>query len=215
MIKLNATYHDVIQNTEEWFQLRRGVITASALKAIMGKRGIGATADALAMEKAMERCCPAFERDRITTDWMEHGHEYEPIAIAEFENATGLNVEDGGFFRYKDIAGASPDGLITGQKKNVEVKCPDYKNHLKVLKSGTIDPQYVPQTQFQMLMTGAESTYFISYLDTETAWISQFPREKQLFYCEVEADPLMQELIWDRIQEFDQMVKEWEKVIRN
>jgi putative phage-type endonuclease len=211
-------FHDIEQNTEEWFQLRRGRITASVIKAIMAAKGLGEGAKTLAKKLAMEIVVKDYEARHFSSEWMDHGHEFEDVARAAFEDATGLKVENGGFFALGDYAGVSPDGRILNLKPYklvlTEIKCPDYQNHLDCLESGEMDKQYTHQVQFQMAVTGAEACYFISYLDTDEDWISSFPSEQQLFYTLVEADKDHQALIMTRIDEFKKMIDKYVNVIK-
>ena len=217
MIKDKIVHHKVEQNTEEWFVLRRGRITASVIKSIMGIKGIGAGAKTLAKKLAMEIAIPSYEARHFSTEWMEHGHEFEDVARIKFSKATGLIVKDGGFFSLGDHAGVSPDGIIYNTDGSItltEIKCPDYQNHLECLETGEMDGQYKHQVQFQMAAAKARDCYFISYLDSEDDSLEKFPEEQKLFWTLIEADKEHQALIMERIQLFKEMVEKYVRVIK-
>lgn len=200
---MKAVKHIVEQGTEEWFDLRKGKITASVIKDIMGIRGIGKSANTLAMKIAYEYCTD-FEIERFSTADTERGNELEPVARAKYEDDFNVRVDEGGFFSLDDL-GVSPDGLV-GDEGLTEIKCPAYKNHMKVLKSQDVDPQYVPQIQFQLLVTGRKWCDFISYCE-------QMPEGKQLFVKRVYADPKYQQLIMERIEALREMIQDWKNVL--
>ena len=60
---------------------------------------------------------------------MEHGHMYEPVAIAALAKKMGCIVNSAGLFIHKKYGflWASPDGIAifpSGEKGLLEVKCP-------------------------------------------------------------------------------------------
>lgn len=114
------------QNSDEWFDVRKGKITGSKLKDIVVKRGTGRKvgfyqliADRIAIEPDDE-------------DAMERGHRLELEAIERFEKETGLKTEQVGMWISdddNDIA-VSPDAVI-GNTEAVEVKCWSPARHLQ------------------------------------------------------------------------------------
>jgi hypothetical protein len=101
-----------------------------------------------------------------STDW---GTEYEPIARERFIEDTGLMVETCGFYEYSEIFGGSPDGIVE-KEAVLEIKCPaDSANHTLNLACQTpqdlkeLSPDYYIQIQANMLATGLQKGYFVSY----------------------------------------------------
>lgn len=199
---------NIDQGTTEWFELRRGRITASVIKDIMGVRGLGKTADDLAMKIAYERET-RFEIEKITTDDMERGNEREPIARALYADKFNVDVLDGGFYCLGNL-GASPDGRIMlpdGALGLIEIKSPKYKNHLRVLRSGTYDPQYYGQMQFQLYVTGAKWVDFVSYCP-------EMPAGKELHVYRVYPDEKYQTTLRGRLDAMTVKIEEWADVLK-
>lgn len=155
------------QRSSEWFEVRRGVFTASSISDLMKPKGFGKTGEDYIKLKVAESF-GAYEEEIFSkpTEW---GKELEPFAKEYYEKAIGLKISDIGFIKRGDYFGCSPDGII-GEKIGVEVKCPyNPKNHIDHLLirseqdlKGTNDKFYW-QVQFSLWVTGFEKWIFISY----------------------------------------------------
>lgn len=96
----------------------------------------------------------------------EWGHEYEDQARAFFELEHGVDVDVPAFI-YRDKEkrfGISPDGLITGKKIGLELKCPfTSKVFVEFATCDKIKKEYIEQCQYSMWVTGYEAWYFANY----------------------------------------------------
>ena len=86
----------------------------------------------------------------------------EPLGVAMFELATGIDTNEAGFMispcgRF----GASPDRIWDGGV--LELKCPQEKTHEKYLVKGLTPTQYQLQLRGQMMIAGKDEGYFCSY----------------------------------------------------
>lgn len=155
------------QRSPEWFEARKGRITASLVGAILGISPYMTRADAM---RVMVREALGAEREftgNIATQW---GENNEDGALIDFRFKTGLDVTKAGFFTYEDWAGASPDRLI-GETSGVEVKCPYglRTSHCPVpFKSLAEQPHYEAQVQFTMFVTGRNEWHFFQWAPNET-----------------------------------------------
>lgn len=142
------------QRTPEWYEARKGRVTASSGGAILGLSPYQSREDVL---RAMVRDTLGAEREFVGNVATQHGTFHEDGARSEFEMETGLTVEKCGFFEYEDWLGASPDGLI-GHDGLWECKSPYWlrKNQHPDLLFRPISeqPHYYAQVQIQMLCTG-------------------------------------------------------------
>ena len=93
-------FHDIEQNTDEWFALRVGNLTGSSAKIIMAKLGkpFGEPADRLALKIAREIVTgEAVETVHFSNKHTETGHQEEPLAVKQYEQRHGFTVSKGGF----------------------------------------------------------------------------------------------------------------------
>lgn len=138
-------YDEIIQRTPEWEELRRGKITGTMLKKIVGT------------PKARENAFYELIAERLTVadpnekeNPMDRGVRLESNAVAEFEKRNKKKVEIVGFVEssFNKWVGYSPDGLVKVGKKypeDIEVKCLDSKNHVKAWLTKKIPEDYFEQ----------------------------------------------------------------------
>ncbi len=101
----------------------------------------------------------------VSSQSMEHGHEYEQEAILKYMERTGREVDyHQKFIEYDNYIGGTPDGYI-GQDGLIEVKCPwNGGNHIECLLTGQIyNSDYIYQIQGYLWMTGRKWCDFITY----------------------------------------------------
>lgn len=160
----------------EWLKRRLGKFTASQfsrLVAYPNKDELPAGAITYVMEKVVEVATDFEPEQGFTTAAMQWGKDHELEAIGRFESEFNFKVDFTGeeqtFIDYPDLrAGATPDGLI-GNDAGVEIKCPNSATHLKYMAIKCentlkhIAPDYYWQIQGQLMITGCDRFYFVSY----------------------------------------------------
>ena len=167
---------DVQQGTQEWFEHRRGVITATRAQALFGrgdsntKKGFGFGAkylkkrdDAIA-EIAMERLNHA-GKPLVTGAALRRGHDFEEEAIEAYTVLTGQIVEPCGFALHSDFPqlGCSPDGLV-GKDGMVQVKVPtSVRKHVEYLQTGFHAAEYGWQLFHELYVMDRKWTDIVSY----------------------------------------------------
>ena len=153
------TSDNIIQGTDSWHQLRKGKVTGTTLKAIMGTKYAREQAY---YEIIAERLTTGLEDDEHP---MARGIRLEPDAVATFEFETGKSVTRTGFCQndeYENMA-YSPDGLI-GETEDVEIKCMGGKNHVKMWLKNEIPDEYWWQVvQAFVVNPKLEKRYFVGY----------------------------------------------------
>jgi putative phage-type endonuclease len=140
--------YDCQQGTPEWFECRKGRLTASTAQAIASN---GKGLETLVYEIMAEAYSKNTEH--YTNEDMERGHELEDMARNLYTLETGNVVEQVGFIERDEYVGCSPDGLI-GEEGGLEIKCPNDKNHLYTAITGEYDKKYYWQVQMTLLITG-------------------------------------------------------------
>ena len=199
-------YHDVAQNSEEWYQMRAGKLTGSSFGKIMANygRAFGEPAKKLAINIATERTTGKPISSGYSNEHMERGHEQEPVARMLYEDETFCDVQNGGFFDCGDI-GCSPDGLV-GSDGVMEVKCVIATTHFATVKKQSYDSAYKWQLIGNLFYTQRNWIDFVSYC-------ADFPEGKRLFICRLERSQLSAEFeqLTKRTTEFLQLAdRDWE-----
>ena len=142
------------QRTQEWFEARKGRITASSVGAILGHAPYATRDDIMRRMVREYHGAPEEFEGNIAT---EYGTRNEAGALTEYVMETGNEVEQIGFVTREDWAGCSPDGLI-GENGGLEIKCPFglRKDEVPAFKSIFDQPHYYDQVQFSLWVTGRE-----------------------------------------------------------
>lgn len=155
------------QGSPEWFDQRRGIVTASVVGKLLTptlkvadndySRGLTATL-------AAERITGWTEDTPMTSD-MFRGVESEPYARDVYaENFAPVEVV--GFMRRDEDTwrlGYSPDGLV-GDDGLIEIKAPRAKTHLKTILADEVPAHYMAQCQAGLLVSGRKWIDFVSFV---------------------------------------------------
>lgn len=205
-------WHDIQQNSEEWYALRLGKVTASHFGSIMANEGkaFGDTAKKYALQVALELATgqKAEHSFSFTNKHMVRGHEQEPVAKMLYENEYFVDITNGGFFDHGDY-GDSPDGLVD-EDGAVEIKCVIATTHYDTIKRQSFDPVYKWQLIGHLDCTGRDWVDFISYC-------SDFTDDKKLFVHRLQRADYLEEIesLRARRAQFIKLVKEIHQTIRS
>ena len=177
---------NIPQRTSEWFEARKGRLTASDAAAALGQNRYCSPDDLLA-RKANPNSGPLPPRAQEACDW---GTKWEPHAARVYERITGNRVWECGLFVHPehDFLAASPDGLVDsgpgpgGMKLLIEIKAP-YRR--RVIDSN-VPPQYMPQLMLQMECLNADAVDFVQYVPEcisgpEQVMITRIVRDREWF----------------------------------
>lgn len=144
------------QGEDEWKALRSGVLTASHAHFLMPHKKTGKPKDSRItyMNKLIAQVCTGMSEE-VNAKALEWGKVNEVAARAAYEFEAQEEIKDGGFvFNLNRRVGASPDGLIVGKKKGLELKCPfSTETHIEFLLEDTIKDEYLAQCQWSMWVT--------------------------------------------------------------
>ena len=163
---------DIDQQTDEWFQMRAGIPTASEFSRIVKPNGDPSTSrqDYL-YELAGERI-RGVKEDGYTSYDMRKGIEMEPEARLCYEYVTGDIVQQVGFI-FMDTTrrvGCSPDGMIFDHQldtvypvSGLELRCGKMKTHVKQLLTEDFPADKFQQIHGSMWVCGFHSWEFMAY----------------------------------------------------
>ena len=185
---------DLEQGTHEWLQAKLGVISASNISKVLAKKGTETRQGY--MSELVAQIASGEVADEIQAKALEWGKINEQSARLLYQFETGNLVDEVGFFMTDDHrCGCSPDGIIKGQSKGLELKCPySSKVFVEFAALGKIKPEYVKQCQFSMWVTGFEAWDFANY-DPRI-------KSKMLHYTTIERDDEMMKLFDEVVPEF-------------
>lgn len=206
---MKAIFHQVEQNSDEWFALRCGRVGGSSIGKVMANFGkaFGQPARDLAVRLALEQVTGEKTESGYTNGHMERGHEQEPVARALYEERNFCEVQGGGYFSYFSDEGVSPDGLVYGNGI-IEIKSVIETTHFATIKRNSFDPAYSWQIYNELRITGREWIDFVSFCAT-------FPEGKRLFVHRVHAVDCTDKfkMIDDRMAEFRPLVEDAKRTI--
>jgi len=180
------------QRSPEWFESRKGRITASSVGAIMGLAPYATRDDVMRRMVREYYNAPNEFSGNVAT---EYGTFHEEGAISEFEMETGHKVEPAPFIKYGKIYGASPDGYVKTLLGDylIEVKCPYGLRNEGEFKSINDQKHYYAQIQNQLFCTGYDECFFFQWSPNGTKtenvvrdeiFIERMLKDCEIFYAE-------------------------------
>ena len=205
-------YYDCEQGSDEWLELRRGLITASEMKLLMTPNGKAANNEksrAHLYELLAQRISGFVEPHYISDD-MLRGIENEQVAREHYESEYGPVAERGFYVLERDgiKIGYSPDGE-TFDGGLIEIKDRRQHHHVRVILSGEAPEEHMLQMQTGLLVTGKP------YIDYVQQCLGLPLMVKRVF-----PDEVMQAAIWNTCvaaeekmaearKQYDEMTKGW------
>ena len=146
------------QRSKEWYDLRRGMLTASSLACALGEDHFKSR-DELILEKAEDK-----EKPFVPNPITEWGVKYEEIATKFYESLNNVKIIEFGLIPHPhfNIFGASPDGICSNDSppeyigRMLEIKCPPKRKFTK-----TVPKHYWYQMQGQLECCDLEECDFL------------------------------------------------------
>lgn len=191
--------HNLEQGTPEWFEIRKGKMTASNAQAI-GNNGKGLETYIYTL---MSEYYSQAETEHYSNSDTERGNRLEDYARQIYELENDLVVDQVGFIEIDEYVGCSPDGLI-GKDGLLEIKCLNDVKHYKLTVKGEkdIESQYLWQVQMQLLLTNRKWCDLVYYN----------PNFKEsMIVFKVKADKVKQDKLKEGIKAGVEMIKSLKK----
>jgi hypothetical protein len=159
--------HECAQGSERWHRLRLGIPTASCFSKIVTPGGkLSKQSDAYLHRLLAEWLFGAPLEDPESTyrsEWMQRGNDLEESAVHAYEFQTSRTAEKVGFVTDDEgTLGCSPDRLV-GETGLLEIKVPSWATHVGYMLTGSIEQEYTPQLQGQLLLTSRKWVDIVSY----------------------------------------------------
>lgn len=176
-------YADIEQRSSEWFDVRRGMVTASSVgQLITTKTLMVANNDysrGLIDTLTAERITGHTEEMYVNNDMMR-GIMDEPIARDIYSkhyapvSEVAFMVEDTWGFRI----GASPDGLV-GNEGGLEIKSRRQRKQLQTILADEVPAENLAQIQCSLLVSGRSWWDYVSYCAGMPLYVKRvFPDER-------------------------------------
>ena len=161
----DCNLHWMDQRSTEWFEVRRGCLTATGMGAWLLKSDkTSQKAREAAICRLLSEIGQCYELPVFETEAMRRGTELEPEAVEEFEAWSGTKVTPCGFAKASFCrAGCSPDGLVMSEGIGFEGKCPTGAKHFEYVRAGSLPSTYEYQVHGSMAVTGARAWWFQSF----------------------------------------------------
>lgn len=161
------TFPDVEQGTDEWLELRRGILTASTIGQLITpslKPASNQAARSLTLTLVAERITGHIDPVFVSDD-MLRGQMEEPLARDLYGEFTGVEVAELGFMtedKWGPIIGYSPDGLV-GDEGLIEIKSRRQKKQLHTILDGQVPAENMAQIQCGLLVSGRKWCDYVSF----------------------------------------------------
>lgn len=203
---MNTQFLPVEQSSCAWLKMRLGVITASCAHDLLPAKRGGAFKQARQtyMNQLIAEVCTG-NGEELSAKQLDWGKSNEIASRAAYSFEANEIVLDGGFIYGIDKrVGASPDGIIKGKNKGLELKSPySSRTHIDFLVSGIIKDEYLTQVQWSMWVSGFDEWAFASF--------DPRMKTKMIHYQVIKRDPetmkLFEEIVPQFIKEMDEKLE--------
>lgn len=187
------------QGTPEWFEARRGLVTASEFSTVLAKGRGGAESKTRTtyMRKLAGEIITGEPMETFSNNHMERGKAMEPEARSAYELLRDVEVQPVGFVRNVGLgAGCSPDGLV-GDHGGVEIKTKMPHLMIECYDRGDVcPPEHLAQVQGSMWITGRAWWDFVAYwpgmplfhvrVERDEAYIEELAQEVRAFNLQLD-----------------------------
>jgi hypothetical protein len=184
---------DCAQGSDEWYQARLGIPTASEFATVMAKGkdgGQSLTRKTYMLKLAGERLTGE-PMESYSNGYMERGKEQEAEARERYAFERDIEPTLVGFIRRGDM-GCSPDSLI-GEPGGLEIKTKAAHLHIEALLRDDIPPEHKAQLQGFLLITRRD------WID-----LAIYCRKMPLVVRRVLPDPAYMRTLADEIDRFNE-----------
>ena len=155
---------DLEQRSPEWHRARAPLPTAGDSDKLITSKGAPSKQYSKYLNKKLAARMGALPRGgSFMSEAMQQGVDMEDEAIAWYELMVAEVDRVGFCLRDDHLAGCSPDALVTGQRRGLEIKCPQPETHVQYLRDQKLPTAYVSQVQFSMWVCDYPEWDFLSY----------------------------------------------------
>lgn len=153
------------QYSDPWWLVRRGLPTASEFhRIITPAKADYAESKADTYIAELIATAIGWKKDSFETEDTARGRTLEDQALRWLKFQHGIQTRKVGFCLTDDQEkGSSPDAMVVGTPKPVEVKAPDLHTLIGWKMEGGLPEKHRAQCHGHMIVTGADACIFIGY----------------------------------------------------
>lgn len=208
---MTLTIHpDLIQGSDEWLNVRRGILTASVVGKLITPKTVrpadNPESRGLTALIAAERITGWTEPQYISDD-MLRGMDDEPRARGHY-NKHYAPVTEVGFItedRWGFKIGYSPDGLV-GDDGLIECKSRRAKLQLATILADEVPIDAMAQLQCGLLVTGRQWIDYLSYSGGMPMWLKRVLPQQEWFDAITEAAEMFEDNVAEMIRTYEQAI---------
>jgi hypothetical protein len=158
------TREHIRANTPEWYNARRGRLTASTRAMLVTDKSAWPTM----LKEIKYELSDNWKHEHRDSVAMKWGRDNEPRALGTLELQLGIEIEDPGLIFHPEMpfVAGTPDGVFLrdGKRVSLQIKCPyNPQRHLDSIYSKAIKEQYWFQVQWEAWLLAAHEILFVSY----------------------------------------------------
>lgn len=203
--------YDVEQGSDEWHDVRRGLVTASLVGKLITPKSIKPADNDYSRDVtrviAAERITGFTEPSFISAD-MWRGIDDEPRARAKYAEHYAPVTEVG--FMVEEMCGVrigySPDGLV-GDDGLIEIKSRRSKAQLATILSGTVPLENMAQLMCGLLVSGRDWIDYVSYCGGMPMFVTRVTPDIRWFDAILEAVQTLEENVADITSQYADAIR--------
>ena len=187
------------QGSDEWFESRLGIATASMFNCVMTTKQMKRAKSDYIYLLAAEAVTQKSQELQFDNEDMKRGRELEACAVAMYELDHDVIVSSSGLCKpsIESMYGFSPDGLI-GSNGGLEIKCPKLKKHLEYFDKGVLPSEYEHQVYGSLFVSKRDYWDFMSYNEDFDPFYIKTTKENEQYKKWAEAfEPVLNEFLTD------------------
>lgn len=200
-------YEEVLQGSDEWFALRRGILTASEMHLIVTPTRKAANNEKTRahLYELLAQRISGYVEPTYVGDAMLRGHEEEALARYTYETKyapvrqVGFVTNDKWGFKI----GYSPDGLV-GDDGLIECKSRRQKYQIETIIADEAPAEFMLQIQTGLLVSERKWCDFISYSGGLPMMVKRVPADPEIQDAIVAAATSFERQIAAKIAEYNE-----------
>lgn len=207
---MTITYHNVVQGSEEWKELRRGILTASKMPKLITPAQLKVANNddsrAVVFDVMAERITGVVADEYQSFD-MARGKEEELFA-RQLYSQHYAQVKEVGFVTNDEFGftlGWSPDGLV-GDDGAVENKSRNNKLQIKNILAQEIPPEDLIQVQTGLLVSRRKWVDYNSYSNGMVMWTKRIEPDEKIQAAIIEAGQAFEKTLTIKMAEWNRLM---------